>query len=156
MAADPAGSGRLSALAQQLVQLPDEVGLGREAHDPVHALTVTVERQRGHAPDLVLGRELPGAVHVHAVEVDPAFVLLLQLGQDGLEALAGHAAYSDEHPYWAGIQPEAMLIDEVEAIWSAIAERDDWSPLLNKIAAVREMGAALGDPPTPAGHASAD
>ena len=22
-----------------------------------------------------------------------------------------------------------MLIDEVEAIWAAIAERDDWSPL---------------------------
>ncbi|MEQ1539983.1 MAG: protein adenylyltransferase SelO family protein [Sphingorhabdus sp.] len=36
-----------------------------------------------------------------------------------------------------------MLIDEVEAIWSAISERDDWSPLQEKIVAIREYGAAL-------------
>jgi hypothetical protein len=36
-----------------------------------------------------------------------------------------------------------MPIDEVEAIWSAIAERDDWSPFEAKIAAVRRMGEAL-------------
>jgi hypothetical protein len=46
-----------------------------------------------------------------------------------------------------------MLIDEVEAIWAAIAERDDWQPLADKIAAVRAMGDALGEPPEPAGHA---
>jgi hypothetical protein len=45
-----------------------------------------------------------------------------------------------------------MQIEEVEAIWSAIAERDDWSPLAAKIAAVRTMGEALGEPPQPAGH----
>lgn len=44
--------------------------------------------------------------------------------------------------YWHGA-PEAMLIDEVEAIWSAIADRDDWAPLYAKIAAVRAMGEAL-------------
>ena len=48
--------------------------------------------------------------------------------------------------------PQAMLIDEVEAIWSAIAERDDWRPLHDKVAAIRRMGDALGEPPTPAGH----
>jgi len=47
-----------------------------------------------------------------------------------------------------------MLIDEVEAIWSAIAERDDWQPLHDKIAAVRRMGAALGEPPRPADHST--
>ena len=36
-----------------------------------------------------------------------------------------------------------MLIDEVEAIWSAIADDDDWTPLHAKVAAVRAMGAAL-------------
>jgi hypothetical protein len=46
-----------------------------------------------------------------------------------------------------------MLIDEVEALWSAIAERDDWEPLALKIAAVRTMGEALGEAPRPAGHA---
>ena len=45
-----------------------------------------------------------------------------------------------------------MLIDEVEAIWAAIAEHDDWAPLAAKIAAVRAMGAALGNPPVAAGH----
>lgn len=39
--------------------------------------------------------------------------------------------------------PCAMLIDEVEAIWSAIDERDDWAPLHAKVAAIRALGAAL-------------
>ena len=36
-----------------------------------------------------------------------------------------------------------MLIDEVEAIWSAIAERDDWQPFEDKVRAIRRMGEAL-------------
>jgi hypothetical protein len=36
-----------------------------------------------------------------------------------------------------------MHIDEVEAIWSAIAERDDWQPFEDKVNAVRRMGAAI-------------
>ncbi len=43
--------------------------------------------------------------------------------------------------------PETMVIEEVEAIWEPIAERDDWGPLGAKIEAVREFGrftAALG------------
>jgi uncharacterized protein YdiU (UPF0061 family) len=47
------------------------------------------------------------------------------------------------HPYWSDAEPCSMPIDEVEAIWSAIAERDDWSPFEAKIAAVRRMGEAL-------------
>ncbi|MGX7895839.1 protein adenylyltransferase SelO family protein [Tsuneonella sp. HG222] len=69
------------------------------------------------------------------------------------EALSGYEAVGDDHPYWQGGEPQAMLIDEVEAIWSAIAERDDWGPLETKVAALREMGRALGEPPVPAGHA---
>jgi protein adenylyltransferase len=48
-----------------------------------------------------------------------------------------------DHPYWSDPEPCAMHIEEVEAIWSAIDERDDWAPLDAKIAAVRRMGAAL-------------
>jgi hypothetical protein len=44
-----------------------------------------------------------------------------------------------------------MLIEEVEAIWAAIAEHDDWQPLVAKVAAVRAMGEALGEPPCPRG-----
>ena len=36
-----------------------------------------------------------------------------------------------------------MLVDEVEAIWAPIAAGDDWSAFHAKVAAVREMGAAL-------------
>ena len=68
------------------------------------------------------------------------------------DALDGYAAVADDHPYWSGDTPQSMLIDEVEAIWAAIAERDDWEPLAAKIAAVREMGEALGEPPAPVGH----
>ncbi len=67
------------------------------------------------------------------------------------EALTGYRAVADDHPYWSDDAPQAMLIEEVEAIWSAIAERDDWRPLTGKIAAVRRMGEALGEPPPPAG-----
>jgi uncharacterized protein YdiU (UPF0061 family) len=72
------------------------------------------------------------------------------------EALAGYEPVADDHPYWSDPAPQAMLIDEVEAIWSAIAERDDWQPLEDKIAAVRRMGEALGEPPPPAGHPFAE
>ena len=69
------------------------------------------------------------------------------------EALSGYAAVESDHPYWSDEAPQSMLIGEVETIWSAIAERDDWQPLEAKVAAVRRMGDALGEPPVPAGHA---
>ena len=47
-----------------------------------------------------------------------------------------------DHAYWRS-EPCSMLIDEVEAIWSAIDERDDWTPFDAKIAAIRDMGEAL-------------
>lgn len=60
---------------------------------------------------------------------------------DGLRDLApapGLAAALD-HPA-AGEPPQTMVIDEVESIWKAIDERDDWEPLAAKIAAVRRAG----------------
>ena len=58
-------------------------------------------------------------------------------------ALAGYEPRgSRDHPYWRGT-PCSMLIDEVEAIWAAIDERDDWSLFNAKVTAIREMGAAL-------------
>ena len=46
------------------------------------------------------------------------------------------------HPYWSDAEPCSMYIDEVEGIWTAIAERDDWQPLNNKVNAIRRMGEA--------------
>jgi uncharacterized protein YdiU (UPF0061 family) len=48
-----------------------------------------------------------------------------------------------EHPYWSDSEPCSMHIDEVEAIWSAIATADDWQPLKDKLTAVRRMGEAM-------------
>ena len=45
--------------------------------------------------------------------------------------------------YFDGEAPCTLLIDEIETIWKAIAERDDWSLFDAKIAAIRAMGEAL-------------
>ncbi len=47
-----------------------------------------------------------------------------------------------DHAYFGARAPCTMLIDEVEAIWTAIAERDDWSLFEKKLAAIAEMRAA--------------
>lgn len=60
-----------------------------------------------------------------------------------VRALVGnHEGTAPAHDYWADAAPCTMLIDEVEALWAAIAEADDWAPLQAKIAAIRRMGAA--------------
>jgi uncharacterized protein YdiU (UPF0061 family) len=52
-----------------------------------------------------------------------------------------------DHPLWRETAPPTLVIDEVERIWSAIDENDDWAPLNAKIAAIRRLGDALGMPP---------
>jgi serine/tyrosine/threonine adenylyltransferase len=63
------------------------------------------------------------------------------------DAFAEHEASADarlDHPYFRARVPCGMLIDEVEALWTPIAEADDWGPLHAKIAAIREMREAYG------------
>ncbi|HSI17996.1 MAG TPA: YdiU family protein [Sphingomonas sp.] len=58
-------------------------------------------------------------------------------------ALAGYTPRKRrDGDYWQG-EPCSMLIDEVESIWSAIDQHDDWAPFHAKVAAIRAMGAAL-------------
>jgi len=47
-----------------------------------------------------------------------------------------------EHPVFTRPEPEEMLIDEVEAIWTAIDDDDDWGALHGKIRRVRAAGEA--------------
>jgi len=47
------------------------------------------------------------------------------------------------HVYWSDPAACSMLIDEVEAIWAAIADRDDWGPFEAKVEAIRRMGDAM-------------
>jgi serine/tyrosine/threonine adenylyltransferase len=50
------------------------------------------------------------------------------------------------HERRPAVAPCTMLIDEVEAIWEAIAEHDDWTPLFRKINDIRAHGEALRSP----------
>lgn len=69
------------------------------------------------------------------------------------DALSAYASTVPERSWWQEEQPVSLLIDEVEAIWAAIAESDDWTPLEEKITAIRRLGQALGPAPAPSGHA---
>jgi hypothetical protein len=48
----------------------------------------------------------------------------------------------DRHDYWAKGAICSMLINEVEDIWQAISQKDDWQMLERKILDIREMGQA--------------
>ena len=50
---------------------------------------------------------------------------------------------AQSHPYWSDPEPCSMHIEELESIWSAIAERDDWRPFEDKVTAIRRMGEAM-------------
>mgnify|MGYP001765038370 CR=1 FL=1 len=63
--------------------------------------------------------------------------------------LANYAATGETPPGWHNEPPPSLLIDEVERIWAAIAERDDWVPLHDQIARIRSVGTALGTAPSP-------
>ncbi len=47
-----------------------------------------------------------------------------------------------DHPYFTGKTPCTMLIGEVEDIWSAIEQSDDWTPFNMKLASIRAMSDA--------------
>ena len=55
-----------------------------------------------------------------------------------------------DHPYFSRPQPCTMLIEQVEALWAPIAERDDWSAFHAKLADIDTMRAAYS--PSPGGR----
>ncbi len=69
-------------------------------------------------------------------------------------ALDGRETAGSSHAYWSDPEPQSTLIDEVEEIWSHIADHDDWQPLERKIASLRRMGEAHGPAPIARGHIS--
>ena len=73
----------------------------------------------------------PAAAHYRS----PSFETLAGL-------LAAHPRADDanlDHPYFAREAPRTMLIDEMEALWAPIAERDDWAPLHAALDEIEEM-----------------
>lgn len=72
-------------------------------------------------------------------------------GDDAFSALLRtyRPAAATDDAFWREETPPGVLIDEVERIWAAIDERDDWSELDAKVAAIRRLGENLG--PSPVG-----
>jgi uncharacterized protein YdiU (UPF0061 family) len=52
-----------------------------------------------------------------------------------------------DHPYFARAKPRTMLIDEMEAIWAPIAEKDDWSLFESTLSEIAQMRDAYGIAP---------
>lgn len=73
-------------------------------------------------------------------------------GEFGEQLALYKSTGDDSHPLWQADAPPSLIIDEVERVWTAIDQADDWSALEEKIAAIRDLGLALGEPPIPSGH----
>lgn len=66
------------------------------------------------------------------------------------DLLEGYVLAADcnlEHPYFARQTPRTMLIEDVEAIWAPIAERDDWSLFQTTLSEIAQMRDAYGIKP---------
>ncbi len=65
--------------------------------------------------------------------------------RDGLAArTATDAAALLTHPHWAQSHAASLVIEEVEALWAPIAERDDWTLFEAKLAEIDSLKQALG------------
>ncbi|MCY7281634.1 MAG: YdiU family protein [Sphingomonas bacterium] len=129
------------------------------------ALVAALVRRLGIAPDPAADRDLVSALLValraQNMTIDRLFFDWrggrVPDGQEyraaeyaGLKRrLAGRNSlpHALDHDYWRDNGPCSMHIDEVEAIWAAIADGDDWALFEAKVAAIRRMGAACDTAP---------
>lgn len=108
---------------------------------------------RGGEADIGLARAVQGALSRTGTAIDDFFFagfggnLPGHYGEpfDGIRLrLRDYAVRRKrDHRYWADPRPCGMPIEDVEAIWSRIADADDWEALHAKVAAIRRMGEAL-------------
>lgn len=111
----------------------------------------------GWKQDLALVQSIEAALYAQTVMIDRFFFdwrggslrndTDLYEGEEFAEFQKSVSAYSPVHgaldsSYWTD-EPCSMHIEEVEAIWSAIADKDDWGPLNQKVMDIRHMGKAL-------------
>jgi serine/tyrosine/threonine adenylyltransferase len=62
------------------------------------------------------------------------------------------ATDSANHDLWQESSAPTLIIEEVERIWSAIDQTDDWQPLHAKVKSIRDFSHALGEVPRNAGY----
>ncbi len=146
-----AGNLRLVAESEPLIELLETFGPRFQSRIAAAMLWRLGLRPRGSDTDRALVQALERTLRATSVELHrffhDAFAQGLPNGYGEpwaeFRALAAaHASRKERGAYWRG-EPCGMLIDEVEAIWSPIAEADDWSGLHAKVARVRELGEAL-------------
>ncbi len=121
-----------AALARQFLW---RLGLQSQGFDADFALVGAAERtmrETGMAPDLFFHRHRFG-------RGDPA-TPFGELAQQFKSA-------GQDDDFWDETSPPMLLIDQVEAIWAAIDQRDDWAPLHDTVAQIRRLDAALGRGP---------
>jgi serine/tyrosine/threonine adenylyltransferase len=132
--------------------LSDLLGNWSERFD--EALVNALLRRLGIAGDREIAAALVKALASRAQSIDRVFFDWRGGRDPGAEAypedpfrelarLLDGRTRPHTHAYWSDAAPCSMHIDEVEAIWSAIAERDDWQPFEDKVRAVRRMGEAM-------------
>lgn len=119
------------ALARQFLWRLGLESRGFKADGALIAIAERQMREEGAQPDAFFHRHRFG-------RAEP--------GSDLASALAEYRPAGPQHPLWDEAAPPSLLIDEVEAIWSRIAEADDWSALHAKVAEMRRLGGALGAP----------
>ena len=105
---------------------------------------------RGFEADYALIAAAEKSMRERALSPD-AFFHQHRFGRNAEGDLAGmldlFSPAGEAHALWQEDSPPSLVIDNVEAIWSAIDQRDDWGPLHETIAAIRRLGTALGPPP---------
>ena len=120
-----------AALAQQFLWRLGLTSRGFEADSALIAAAEQAMRESGLSPDKFFhwhrfGRHAEG---------------------DFAAALSGFQPQGKDHELWQEPAQPSLVIDEVERIWAAIEQADDWRPLAAKIADIRRLGEALGPPP---------
>jgi uncharacterized protein YdiU (UPF0061 family) len=149
-------AGALTLLAEAP---PLSEALGKWTGRFEEALVAAVLGRLGVAPvdaeaDRTLAAAMIGALQSRVAQIDRVFFDWRSGHDPGEErypwapfralaaALQGRET-NRAHPYWSDAGPCSMHIEEVEAIWSAIADGDDWRPFEAKVAAIRRMGEAM-------------
>ncbi|WP_300974145.1 protein adenylyltransferase SelO family protein [Sphingomonas sp. LHG3406-1] len=151
--------GCLSLVADDHKALGD--ALGSFAGDFHEALSAALVKRLGlrageAEEDRVLARAIIAALATRQVGIDrfffdwrggkrPAGDAYSGPAFDALAHAIGSRRGGRDHAYWSDEGPCSMHIEEVEAIWAAIAERDDWGPFEAKVAAIRRMGEATAE-----------
>ncbi|MEJ6010980.1 protein adenylyltransferase SelO family protein [Novosphingobium aquae] len=140
---------RMLAEAPPLIAALDRFGPLYEA-----AMARHFSRRLGIAdPKPEDARELIGAAekHMREREIGPdAFFFTHRGGRNAPDGPLGEALAKArplpgalDHAFWSQPAPPTMVIDEVERIWSAIDDKDDWQALADTLSALRTLGSAL-------------